>query len=115
MARQGFGLLGLPSFRRTAWVGPKILLDVVDDISNNGREAFLRESRIDLLKGKSFDARLQRPRRFGNLNFSGAVGGPPAGGITGRQSYTGVNQQARVSLGMGNKINFVPNIFNNNP
>lgn len=88
------------AYRKTAYVGRKFYLDVVDDIKQNGRAAFLGESHIDMRKGKAFDARLHRPVRYGDGTQDGPTGGLPAGGTGGRQSYRGVSSMPRAKRGI---------------
>lgn len=108
-----FGLYGLQGFRRTAWVGPKELLDVVDDIKKYGRVEFLKESVIDIHKGRAADAHLQMPRRFGDGTQDGPTGDLPAGGIRGRRGYTGVGSKPReIKVGLTQNLVTAPNIRN---
>lgn len=103
---------GMSSFRRTAFVGPKILLDVVDDISRNGRVAFLTESKIDLKKGKAFDAWLHRPRRFGDHTWDGPTGGWSPGGTGGRLAFMGIGSKPVVLCGITKRRITFANIYN---
>lgn len=109
------GLLGRVAFRRSGYVGPKIQLDVVDDIKRAGRVAFLRESRIDQKKGKAYDAQLQMPRRYGDGDQDGPTGSPqslPAGGTGGRQSFTGVGSKPVLLVGITKRRVTMPTMYN---
>lgn len=102
------GLLGRSGVRRLAYVGPKLTPnDVVYITDNYGRLAFLTDQHIDLKKGKAYDARLHMPteRREGPQP-------PPPGGTGGRRSFTGVRSIETAKLGLKDRIDLAPNIYN---
>lgn len=104
------GLLGRVGVRRSAYPGPRLGLDIVDDVKRYGRVAFLVQDHIDLKKGKAFDAHL-KAKHFGNGN-QGFTGALPAGGRTGRQSFGGVFSTRTARMGIHNRINLPVNTYN---
>lgn len=104
----------LSTFRRAAHVGDRnVSADVVADTKNFGRAAYLGSVRINLSRGKAFDANLRQISRYGAGNYDGPVGGAnPAGGTGGRQAATGTRSVVSVPRGMGKRINFAPQIIN---
>lgn len=112
MSSARYGINGISTYRRVAFVGPKILLDVVDDVKRHGRVAFLHESGIDLKKGKAFDAHLQMPARFGAKHFAGATGDLPPGGVKGRSAFRGTHSAPRASVGFNQNRVTRPSLYN---